>query len=203
MRQAAVVATASAVALGSILAFNGASAVLPDGGVNLVGQAPTPGDVQKMLTLEIWVPDDALAFMRDAGLALDGGGHYQTVQARYWYFPDGGLDTGPNWPQGVIVVQQSGPTICASAQVCVPYDGGLDPALSTASGCVCAVDSTCVGTSPASLPGQPVPHGITMPAAGWTGPFTGNCQPKPCGDLWTTLPDGGPDTSWPASCPLH
>jgi hypothetical protein len=165
--------------------------------------APQAGDLQKMTTVEAYVPDDAIGILADAGVPIVAGTHYQVLRVRSWYFPDGGFDTGPNWPSDVLMLQQSGPTLCSSSTICTAYSqGAVDTALSGVSSCACAIDSSCIGTSPDGG-NLPVPLGVTIPAAGWTGPLTGNCQIKPCGDLWTYLPDGGEDTSWPTACPAN
>jgi hypothetical protein len=171
-------------------------------------QSPAPGDAQKMVTVNAWVSDTGKAQMSAAtGTVWDGGGHYQTVKLRYWFYPDGGLDQGPilPGPSDFVILGQAAPTLCSSSFVCSSYDGGLDPALATSSGCFCADNSgTCLATNPSGVAGQVAPKGITLGTGyAWTSPTGAGCIAKACQDLWTNLPDGGADSSWPAACPLQ
>lgn len=183
-----------------------------DGGVMQITTCqPQAGDVQKMVTVNAWISDRGMAAMNANGTVFDGGGglsHYQVLKLRYWYLSDGvTLDCAPvlPGPSDFVILSQAAPTLCSSSFVCAAYDGGVDPALNTASGCFCSDGTgTCLATNPQGQINQVVPRGITVGTGySWTSPSGAGCVMKACQDLWTNLPDGGADTSWPAACPLH
>jgi hypothetical protein len=161
----------------------------------LLAASPHSGDVEKAQTFQLWVsPSAQQAFLASGQtLTMSGSGNYATVTARSWYFTDGGLDVGPTFPAGTVILGATGPAVCASLAYCVAFDGGVDPVVNTAPACSCAVDAAAVYPD-----GGPALHGVTLQP----GVASGNLVTKSCVDLFTYLPDGGPDTSWPAACPL-